>query len=43
MLNITGGGEKLYKSTHEWCGVNPNLIMDASTPSQEVIEAVDKL
>ena len=43
MLNITGGGEKLYKSTHEWCGVNPNLIMDASTPSQEVIEAVEKL
>ena len=43
MLNITGGGEKLYKNTHNWYVAKPNLIMDASTPSQVVIAAVDRL
>ena len=43
MLNITGGGEKSYKNNHEWYSVEPNLIMDASTPAEEVIAAVDQL
>ena len=43
MLNITGGGEKRFKSEHEWIGVEPHLVMDASTPAEEVIAAVDKL
>ena len=43
MLNITGGGEKRFKSEHQWIGVEPHLVMDASTPAEEVIAAVDKL
>ena len=43
MLNITGGGEKLYKNSHAWYSAVPNLIMDASTPAEEVIAAVDQL
>ena len=43
MLNITGGGEKRFKAEHEWVGVEPHLVMDASTPAEEVIAAVDKL
>ena len=43
MLNITGGGEKRFKSEHKWIGVEPHLVMDASTPAEEVIAAVDKL
>ncbi len=43
MLNITGGGEKRFKSEHNWIGVEPHLVMDASTPAEEVIAAVDKL
>ena len=43
MLNITGGGEKLFKAGHKWIGVEPHLVMDASTPAEEVIAAVDKL
>ena len=43
MLNITGGGEKRFKSEHNWTGVEPHLVMDASTPAEEVIASVDKL
>lgn len=43
MLNITGGGEKRFKSEHNWIGVEPHLVMDASTPAEEIIAAVDKL
>ncbi len=43
MLNITGGGEKRFKAEHSWIGVEPHLVMDASTPAEEVIAAVDKL
>lgn len=43
MLNITGGGEKLYKNSHAWYSAIPNLIMEASTPAKEVIAAVDQL
>ena len=43
MLNITGGGEKRFKGEHNWVNVQPHLVMDASTPAQEVIAAVDKL
>lgn len=43
MLNITGGGEKRFKAEHNWTGVEPHLVMDASTPAEEVIAAVDKL
>ncbi len=43
MLNITGGGEKLFKASHQWTNVEPHLIMEASTPAEEVIAAVDKL
>ena len=43
MLNITGGGEKRFKSEHQWIGVEPHLVMDASAPAEEVIAAVDKL
>lgn len=43
MLNITGGGEKRFKAEHNWIGVEPHLVMDASTPAEEVIAAVDKL
>ena len=43
MLNITGGGEKRFKAEHSWIGVEPHLIMDAATPAEEVIAAVDKL
>ena len=43
MLNITGGGEKRFKAEHNWTGVEPHIVMDASTPAEEVIAAVDKL
>ena len=43
MLNITGGGEKLYKNSHAWYRAVPNLIMEASTPAEEVIAAVEQL
>ena len=43
MLNITGGGEKRFKAEHSWIGVEPHLVMDAATPAEEVIAAVDKL
>ena len=43
MLNITGGGEKLFKGEHSFINAEPHLIMDASTPAEEVIAAVDKL
>ena len=43
MLNITGGGEKLYKNSHAWYSAVPNLIMEASTPAEEVIAAVEQL
>lgn len=43
MLNITGGGEKRFKTEHQWTNVEPHLVMEASTPAEEVIAAVDKL
>ena len=43
MLNITGGGEKLFKGEHSVINAEPHLIMNASTPAEEVIAAVDKL
>ena len=43
MLNITGGGERRFKSEHKWVSVEPHLVMDASAPAEEVIAAVDKL
>jgi len=43
MLNITGGGEKRFKAEHKWISIEPHLVMDASTPAEEVIAAVDKL
>lgn len=43
MLNITGGGEKRFKRENNWVSVEPHLIMEASTPAEEVIAAVDKL
>ena len=43
MLNITGGGEKMFKAEHSWTNAKPHLVMDASTPAEEVIAAVDKL
>lgn len=43
MLNITGGGEKRFKVSHNWINAQPHLVMDASAPAEEVIAAVDKL
>ena len=43
MLNITGGGEKRFKAGHNWINVEPHLVMDAATPAEDVIAAVDKL
>ena len=38
MLNITGGGEKRFKSDNKFVLAQPDLIMDPQTPQEEVIE-----
>lgn len=40
MLNITGGGEKLFKKEHECIYKDADLIMPSSTPAAEVIKKV---
>lgn len=43
MLNITGGGEKLFKSSCNWCNVEPHLILDPTLDEKEIVESVIKL
>lgn len=43
MLNITGGGEKKFKSENEFVGVEPHLILGGDLSADEVIAAVEKL
>ncbi len=43
MLNITGGGEKRFKSEHKCINVKPHLVLDTDMPEDEVIAAVESL
>lgn len=43
MLNITGGGEKLFKSQNQSVYLEPDLIFDINTTEVEVMEAVKGL
>lgn len=43
MLNITGGGEKRFKSEFPCIEVQPHLVMDASLSAEDVCNAVENL
>ncbi|MEF9987113.1 MAG: cysteate synthase [Bacteroidales bacterium] len=43
MLNITGGGEKHFKAEHKCVNIEPHLIINQDSPTEEVISAVEKL
>lgn len=43
MLNITGGGEERFKSTHNVALGKPDLIIDNRTDVKEIYTAVEKL
>jgi cysteate synthase len=40
MLNITGGGEKLFKSEHKPVYLKPNIVFDINASEEEIISAV---
>ncbi len=40
MLNITGGGEKLYKEHHECVYLKPDRIFDINASGQEIAESI---
>ena len=43
MLNITGGGESLFKKKHELHYLKPNIIFDINPAKEEVKEQISKL
>lgn len=43
MLNITGGGEKRFKSEHNYVNMEPHLILNQDASAEEIIAAVEKL
>lgn len=43
MLNITGGGEELAKSTQEVTYARPHLVLDPALPAEEIVAEVLKL
>jgi cysteate synthase len=43
MLNVTGGGEKLFKASHELHFLKPSLVFDIEPDENRVIEAAEKL
>lgn len=43
MLNITGGGEKLFKSTHAIYHKKPDLVIDPKCPEAEIIKKAESL
>lgn len=43
MLNITGGGEKLFKSQHKSVYLKPDLVLAINTSEEEIVTAVEKL
>jgi len=43
MLNITGGGEELFKKTHSLHYLKPNHIFDMNPKEDDVLEIVEKL
>lgn len=43
MLNITGGGEKRLQAEHEVVKVKPDLILDPSQDTDDIVFAVEKL
>lgn len=40
MLNITGGGEKRFKSENKFVLATPNLVLSPDTPTEEVVSKV---
>ena len=40
MLNVTGGGEKLFKAENDFITASANLVLNPETPAGEVIEKV---
>jgi cysteate synthase len=43
MLNITGGGEKLFKKSHNLHYLKPNHIFEMNPKEEEVIRGVEGL
>jgi len=43
MLNITGGGEKLFKETHPLHYLKPDYVFEMNPAEDEVLEIVEKL
>lgn len=43
MLNITGGGEKCFKVSHNYVNMEPHLILSPDAPAEEIISQVEKL
>ncbi|MCD6342631.1 MAG: cysteate synthase [Spirochaetaceae bacterium] len=43
MLNITGGGTKLYKETHEMHILEPSVILPVEASDDEIVEAAVEL
>ena len=43
MLNITGGGEKLYKTGRELHSLTPSAVFRIDATDQEVIDTVEKM
>ncbi len=43
MLNITGGGEKLFKAKYSCIYAKPNLILSPSLAAEEIVSKVDSL
>ncbi len=43
MLNITGGGEKRFKSEFKYTEAKPHLVLDSSLSADEVCTAVENL
>ena len=43
MLNITGGGEAVAKSSQDIFYAKPNIVLDSALPTEEVVNAVKNL
>lgn len=43
MLNITGGGEKLFKSQHKIFNLKPNLVLDTKKDKKLIIKEIESL
>ena len=43
MLNITGGGEKLFKSQFNWLCIDPHLILDPGENVDEILKSVARI